>query len=330
MTAALIGALEGLDVLLCEKTDQVGGTTSTSAGTVWIPGSSQSVRDGVPDTIEAARRFLDAEIGPRAEAVREAVSRSRSRGARLSRSAQRGEIPRAADASRLSLEPARPRARRPRTGAAAVRRPPARRRFRARAPADRAVHGAGRHDGRQGRHPAAGEAVRVACVVPGRDAVAAAPCVRSSALRARHAARDGQRAGGAAVLQPQVTQRADPVRHAARRAGEGGWTRHRCRRRNRRIAADDRRTARRHPRDRRLCAERRTAPRVHAEHARRPLQCVRGCERRRVDAARAAGAAVDDKHVSPAFYFPSSIRKESDGQRDRTFRTSCSIAPSPV
>src|SRR3954447_10719106 len=72
MTAALIGALEGLDVLLCEKTDQVGGTTSTSAGTVWIPGSSQSVHDGVPDTIEAARRFLDAEIGPRAEAVREA------------------------------------------------------------------------------------------------------------------------------------------------------------------------------------------------------------------------------------------------------------------
>ena len=46
MTAALIAALEGLDVLLCEKTDQVGGTTATSAGTVWIPGSSQSVRDG--------------------------------------------------------------------------------------------------------------------------------------------------------------------------------------------------------------------------------------------------------------------------------------------
>src|SRR5947207_7758824 len=62
----------GLDVLLCEKTDQVGGTTSTSAGTVWIPGSSQAVRDGVPDSIENARRFLEAEIGPRALAVREA------------------------------------------------------------------------------------------------------------------------------------------------------------------------------------------------------------------------------------------------------------------
>jgi succinate dehydrogenase/fumarate reductase flavoprotein subunit len=72
MTAALVAALEGLDVLLCEKTDQVGGTTSTSAGTVWIPGSSQAVRDGVPDNIDDARRFLAAEIGPRAESVREA------------------------------------------------------------------------------------------------------------------------------------------------------------------------------------------------------------------------------------------------------------------
>lgn len=72
MCAALFASLEGLDVLLCEKTDQVGGTTSTSAGTVWIPGSSQAKRDGVPDRIEDARRFLRAEIGPRAEAVREA------------------------------------------------------------------------------------------------------------------------------------------------------------------------------------------------------------------------------------------------------------------
>src|SRR5438270_12743461 len=72
MTAALVASLEGLDVLLCEKTDQVGGTTSTSAGTVWIPGSSQAVRDGVPDSIDDARRFLAAEVGPRAEAVREA------------------------------------------------------------------------------------------------------------------------------------------------------------------------------------------------------------------------------------------------------------------
>ena len=72
MTAALVASLEGLDVLLCEKTDQVGGTTATSAGTVWIPGSSQAKRDGVPDSIDDARRFLDAEIGPRALEAREA------------------------------------------------------------------------------------------------------------------------------------------------------------------------------------------------------------------------------------------------------------------
>ncbi len=72
MCAALFASLEGLDVLLCEKTDQVGGTTSTSAGTVWIPGSSQAVRDGVPDKLADARRYLDAEIGPRALTQREA------------------------------------------------------------------------------------------------------------------------------------------------------------------------------------------------------------------------------------------------------------------
>jgi 3-oxosteroid 1-dehydrogenase len=72
MCAALFASLEGLDVFLCEKTDQVGGTTSTSAGTVWIPGSNQAKRDGVPDKIDDARRFLEAEIGPRALTQREA------------------------------------------------------------------------------------------------------------------------------------------------------------------------------------------------------------------------------------------------------------------
>jgi succinate dehydrogenase/fumarate reductase flavoprotein subunit len=72
MCAALFAAHEGLDALLCEKTDQVGGTTSTSAGTVWIPGSTQAKRNGVPDSVDDARRFLEAEIGPRALGVREA------------------------------------------------------------------------------------------------------------------------------------------------------------------------------------------------------------------------------------------------------------------
>ncbi len=42
MTAALVAALEGLDVLICEKSEQVGGTGATSAGTLWIPENGPS------------------------------------------------------------------------------------------------------------------------------------------------------------------------------------------------------------------------------------------------------------------------------------------------
>src|SRR5229473_6618083 len=64
MTAALVSSLEGLDVLLCEKTDQVGGTTATSAGTIWVPGTRQAREAGLNDSIDDARRYLDAVIGP--------------------------------------------------------------------------------------------------------------------------------------------------------------------------------------------------------------------------------------------------------------------------
>jgi succinate dehydrogenase/fumarate reductase flavoprotein subunit len=63
MTAALVASLEGLRVLLCEKSDQVGGTGSTSAGTLWIPGNSQSRAAGFADSAEQADRYLDALIG---------------------------------------------------------------------------------------------------------------------------------------------------------------------------------------------------------------------------------------------------------------------------
>jgi succinate dehydrogenase/fumarate reductase flavoprotein subunit len=63
MTAALVGAMEGLRTMLCEKTDMVGGTTSTSAGTVWIPGSNQSLKAGIPDSIADAKTYLNAVAG---------------------------------------------------------------------------------------------------------------------------------------------------------------------------------------------------------------------------------------------------------------------------
>jgi FAD binding domain len=63
MAAALVASIEGLDVLLCEKTDQVGGTGSTSAGTLWIPGNSQSRAAGFSDSGEQADFYLSALIG---------------------------------------------------------------------------------------------------------------------------------------------------------------------------------------------------------------------------------------------------------------------------
>ena len=63
MAAALTAAVEGLNVLVCEKADQLGGTTATSAGTIWIPGSTHSARAGVPDTVERARTYLESVIG---------------------------------------------------------------------------------------------------------------------------------------------------------------------------------------------------------------------------------------------------------------------------
>jgi succinate dehydrogenase/fumarate reductase flavoprotein subunit len=72
MTAALVCALQGLNVLLAEKSAQVGGTSATSAGTIWVPGTNQAVAAGFKDDIAEARRYLDAIIGTAADDRREA------------------------------------------------------------------------------------------------------------------------------------------------------------------------------------------------------------------------------------------------------------------
>ncbi|WP_310633526.1 FAD-binding protein, partial [Paraburkholderia sp.] len=58
MTTALVADHEKLKVLLCEKTAMVGGITSTSGGTTWVPGTALSAQAGVPDSVDDARRFL--------------------------------------------------------------------------------------------------------------------------------------------------------------------------------------------------------------------------------------------------------------------------------
>ncbi|HZQ59940.1 MAG TPA: FAD-dependent oxidoreductase [Casimicrobiaceae bacterium] len=63
MSAAIVAAQEGLEVLVCEKTSQVGGTTATSGGAIWVPGNHLSRTTAAPDTTEAGRRYLDQEVG---------------------------------------------------------------------------------------------------------------------------------------------------------------------------------------------------------------------------------------------------------------------------
>ena len=72
MTAALICALEGLEVLLIDRSDQIGGTSATSAGTIWVPGIKQGQTSGIEDDSSNVRRYLDAVIGPAADDRRDA------------------------------------------------------------------------------------------------------------------------------------------------------------------------------------------------------------------------------------------------------------------
>ena len=63
LATAVVGAHEGLSVLVCEKSELLGGTTATSGAAVWIPGSTQSKATSAPSDIGSARVYLDGEVG---------------------------------------------------------------------------------------------------------------------------------------------------------------------------------------------------------------------------------------------------------------------------
>lgn len=63
MFAALFAHKRSLDVLLCEKSSQLGGTTASSGGVMWIPNSAESKAAGVVDSPERALEYLRSEMG---------------------------------------------------------------------------------------------------------------------------------------------------------------------------------------------------------------------------------------------------------------------------
>jgi succinate dehydrogenase/fumarate reductase flavoprotein subunit len=70
LSAAVTAAALGLKVLLVEKSEYYGGTTARSGGWLWIPCSPVALRDGVQDSPEAARRYLQHEAGNHFDAAR--------------------------------------------------------------------------------------------------------------------------------------------------------------------------------------------------------------------------------------------------------------------
>jgi len=58
MTAAAVAASEGLSVLVIEKTEFVGGTTAWSGGMVWIPVNAAMRQAGIRDSLSDAEKYL--------------------------------------------------------------------------------------------------------------------------------------------------------------------------------------------------------------------------------------------------------------------------------
>jgi FAD binding domain len=63
MTASIVAKSEGLEPLVLEKTDQVGGTAALSVGMMWFVDSEPMRAAGFKDSFEKARRYFAATVG---------------------------------------------------------------------------------------------------------------------------------------------------------------------------------------------------------------------------------------------------------------------------
>lgn len=70
MAAALAGKEAGLDVLLVESTEYIGGSTALSGGAFWIPNNAVLQENGAYDSPERANTYLDAVVGDSAPVER--------------------------------------------------------------------------------------------------------------------------------------------------------------------------------------------------------------------------------------------------------------------
>jgi succinate dehydrogenase/fumarate reductase flavoprotein subunit len=70
LAAALSAREQGLDVLVVEKTEYVGGSTARSGGAFWIPANPALKAAGSRDTLERGETYLEAVVGDTAPKAR--------------------------------------------------------------------------------------------------------------------------------------------------------------------------------------------------------------------------------------------------------------------
>ncbi|MEO8697002.1 MAG: FAD-dependent oxidoreductase, partial [Acidimicrobiales bacterium] len=58
MSAALTAAVGGAEVLVLERTDRLGGTTTYSGGALWIPNNRLMAEAGIKDSRDDALTYL--------------------------------------------------------------------------------------------------------------------------------------------------------------------------------------------------------------------------------------------------------------------------------
>ncbi|MFW6448731.1 MAG: FAD-dependent oxidoreductase [Halobacteriota archaeon] len=65
MVSALYADHQGLDAVVIEKTDTYGGSSALSGGGLWVPRNHLMDREGVPDSWEKARTYMQHTVGDR-------------------------------------------------------------------------------------------------------------------------------------------------------------------------------------------------------------------------------------------------------------------------
>src|SRR3546814_18712531 len=64
LAAAITAAKRGLEVLVIEKTEYFGGATAMSGGGTWIPSNALAREQGLADSADDARIYVEKVVGP--------------------------------------------------------------------------------------------------------------------------------------------------------------------------------------------------------------------------------------------------------------------------